>query len=576
MATQAGEFPKAKILWLLGDACSLRIESSNLNEPLGPFSKQSGQSFSLADFDDLDIELFDAFLPELDDVFLRARIADILWLRRRPRKIHDALTAIDAYRSTALNCQAWFMQDTKDCWHRAITLALQIRTPAEALLAEMTMSLLSAINFELNDGDAAHSMVETLLEYGLAEEQLGNLAERLILRSQRFLSSEEGNRFFLARHYLSLAKRCLGLDEEPERCADVDCLIAQAFADEAAARIAGEHRSYVVAASFYADAVQALLAIPKSLRAARGVDEKLKVLRQTQREVAMHSTGDFLPMRGKAVDVEDIRRSVREEVSGKDLLEALLALAESWPLASRRRTEETTRQRMKEFFFSRLFASEKLSSDGRVIARSPASGDFTQESEASSEAVWNKMVQDHGVHIHYGVQSSIVPALRQVLLEHFINGEDLVNIVAQSGMIPAERVPLVARGLKAGFDGDFIVALHLLVPQLEHLVRMHLQNKGAKTITTDAEGLQMEAGLSSLVKLPEMEAVFGPDLAFEIRALFCDGFGPNLRNELAHGLLAPGALLSAESIYAWWLIFSTIYQQYWYRDTAKTATGKGK
>ena len=566
-ATQSGEFPKAKILWLLGDACSLHLEPNNLNEPLGPISKESGHPFSLADIDDVDIELLDALCPELDDVVLRARIADILWIRRRPRrKVGDALTAIKAYRSISLGQEDWFQHNTRDCWRRAIVLALQIKKPADALLAEIRTSLFAAIHCELDDGDAAPSMVETLLEYGLAEGCLSDLSERLVRRAERILSHEEGNRFCVARHSFYLAKRCFELDENQERSADIACLIAQAFADEATFRLAGKYPSNVVAAEFYGDAVRVLLAIPKSLRAARRVEKNIHALRQTQRETAMHSTGDFVPVRGETVDVEELRRNVRDEVAGKELLEALLALAEIWPLASRRLTEETTRQQMKELSFSRMFSSRKLSSDGRVIAKSPAAGDLSQDSEESSVAVWNKMVQDHHFNICYGVQISIVPALSQVLREHFVDGDGLINIVAQSGVVPAERVHLVAKGLKAGFDGDFVVALHILVPQLEHLIRAHLQNRGVKTTTPDTDGLQMEAGLSTLVEKPEMETVFGSDLTFEIRAIFCDGFGPNLRNELAHGLLDQDALLSAESIYAWWLIFREIYLQYWYRD----------
>ena len=163
-------------------------------------------------------------------------------------------------------------------------------------------------------------------------------------------------------------------------------------------------------------------------------------------------------------------------------------------------------------------------------------------------------------------ESAIVPALQQVHLEHHISLEDLNNIVGQSGTVPAMRVELVAKGLKAGIEGDFVVALHLLVPQLEHLVRTHLQSFGDKTTGPGTDGLQMEVGLSTLITLPGMEQVFGVDVAFEIRALFCDRFGPNLRNELAHGLLDPSALQSAESIYAWWFIFRLIYGQYWYRD----------
>lgn len=565
-AAQAGHPAKVKALFLLADACSLRLVPEMRNEPLRPTFEGPDHEVSLAKFSDTDIELLTDFCPDVDDALLRARLADILWLTRRPRRIHDAMTAIDAYRGVPLDGDSWLLHDNRNCWRRGISLALDIGATGKSQLAEMKSALQAAIEASLNTGNAAPSMIETMLEYGIAIDSLAAFSESLVKRAGLLRSTADTNRFFAARRYLSLAKRCFGAAKNDERCADMDCAISDTFAEEAAARIAGEHPNYVVAASFYADAVQALLAVPKRLRAARGWDKKLKALRQTQRDIASQSIGDFAPLHGEPVDIAEEIMSAQAEVADKDLTEALLAVAECWSLASRSRTEEATLQRMRQHFFSRLFASSKLSHDGRIVAKGPAAGDLTNATDDSKQAVWNKMVQDHQLTVQFAVQTSIVPSLRQFGREHFITGDDLINIAAQSGIVPAERVVLVAKGLKAGFEGDFIVALHLLVPQLEHIVRTHLQLKGAKTLTKEDDSLQMEAGLSTLVLLPEMEAVFSADLTFEIRALFCDRFGPNLRNELAHGLLHPGAMRSAESIYAWWLIFRMVYQHYWYSD----------
>ena len=57
--------------------------------------------------------------------------------------------------------------------------------------------------------------------------------------------------------------------------------------------------------------------------------------------------------------------------------------------------------------------------------------------------------------------------------------------------------------------------------------------------------------------------MFGEDLSFEIRALFCDSFGPNLRNELAHGLLDDAACQSIYGIYAWWFGLRLVFNAYW-------------
>jgi len=63
--------------------------------------------------------------------------------------------------------------------------------------------------------------------------------------------------------------------------------------------------------------------------------------------------------------------------------------------------------------------------------------------------------------------------------------------------------------------------------------------------------------------LPESEMIFGEDLSFEIKALFCDAFGPNLRNELAHGLLDDKACQTIYSIYAWWLGLKLVFVTFW-------------
>jgi uncharacterized protein DUF4209 len=60
-----------------------------------------------------------------------------------------------------------------------------------------------------------------------------------------------------------------------------------------------------------------------------------------------------------------------------------------------------------------------------------------------------------------------------------------------------------------------------------------------------------------------MTQCFGEDLTFELSALFCDAFGPNLRNSVAHGLLDFEATRSVPSIYAWWLSFRLMFRAYW-------------
>lgn len=561
-ALKAGEPSRSRVLWLLGDACAMRLDSENLNTPFGEIPRERGKRFRLEDFSTSDLELFEAVSAEIHDALLRARVSDILWIRHR--RHFFALAAIEAYRQAPIRGDAWMLEDAKNCWRRAIVLARQVKGPGRTLLLELEADLLAASLEEVNEGEMFPSRVETLLDFGLAKEKWASIGEGLVKRAARIGAAPGGDvRYLSSRACLSLAKRCFNAVKNFERIADIDCQIASLWAEEARARIAGPHPSYIIAADFFSQATRALLVVPKALRAMRGVDELLNAYRSAQKDAASRSMEEFAPMRGQPIDLSEERKGAADSIKGQGFLEALHALALCWSLASRKSTEEETRKQMREFVFTRLFGTAKLADDGRVIAKGPAADTTSLFGEETSEAVWNKMVQDHEFRIWYGVNSSIMPALEQLQHEHYVSSEDLTNIVALSGVVPPDRAALVAKGLLAGFDGDFCVALHLLVPQLEHLVRVHLRNKGAKTTTTDASPLQMEAGLSTLVALPEMKAVFGEDLTFEIQALFCDSFGPNLRNEVAHGLLQPGAFFAEASIYAWWLFFHIIFLQYW-------------
>ena len=107
---------------------------------------------------------------------------------------------------------------------------------------------------------------------------------------------------------------------------------------------------------------------------------------------------------------------------------------------------------------------------------------------------------------------------------------------------------------------------------MEHLVRVHLKQAGVTTTNIDKDGIQNENGMSTLMEMPETVRVFGKDLAFELNSLFCDAFGPNLRNELAHGLLDEDELNTPFAIYAWWLALRLTFIAWW--NSATLATGE--
>ena len=133
-------------------------------------------------------------------------------------------------------------------------------------------------------------------------------------------------------------------------------------------------------------------------------------------------------------------------------------------------------------------------------------------------------------------------------------------LASRAPLVPNKRAAVVAQGLHAGWCGDFVQAVCILVPQFEHIVRVKLKEAGALT-TTHKDGLDSEIGLSNLIERPEMRDVFDVDLTFTIRALMCDPSGPNLRNVVAHGLADESLLKGPYGIYLWWLVLRLVVEQ---------------
>lgn len=255
---------------------------------------------------------------------------------------------------------------------------------------------------------------------------------------------------------------------------------------------------------------------------------------------------------GKTDITEIVELSV-QAVRGKKPLQALIGLARLHSGANLAQMTQSAEESLRQFPFSRLFSASHISRDGRVIAKT--SGERVNEtSESHKEEVFSKVMQHYLIGINLVCQGQILPALSTLIQEHTIAKADVAQLMSLAPIVPPGRADQLAKGLWEGFEGDFASAIYLLAPQVEHLVRWHLKQTGAKTTNLDNGGIENEIGLSSLVEMPELGNVFDENTVFEIRALFCTALGPNLRNEAAHGLLGAGDASSVASVYAWWWV----------------------
>ncbi len=107
------------------------------------------------------------------------------------------------------------------------------------------------------------------------------------------------------------------------------------------------------------------------------------------------------------------------------------------------------------------------------------------------------------------------------------SGEELVSVGALG-----RREERFARGLAAGFHGEFMVAAALLVPQIESPLRFVVERNGGRGYGRDDEGLQDAHLLDRLLALDIVNGIFGEDIVFDLRGLLVERFGANLRNQV--------------------------------------------
>lgn len=328
---------------------------------------------------------------------------------------------------------------------------------------------------------------------------------------------------------------------------------------EAAVRTAlGQH---TVAGHRYEEAIQTYRTIPRAERGKHRGEERIADLRARLNESRKKSLDElnWHTISTPSVDISQIAEDARNVVRGKAPFEALEEFANLHPGANTEELCETATELLQTHTFHASFPTTVMNSDGRVIAKRPGMSPSDTPSKDDETRIYYEMICNYSLHVGLVVEGLILPAHDILVLEHRLREADFVNLARQSPIVPIRRELLFGKALFAGYDRDFITALHLLVPQIEHLVRFHLKQDGIKTTTLDSNGIETENRLSSLMNLPETEKIFGEDLSFEIKALFCDPSGPNLRNELAHGLLDDEAGQSAYAIYAWWLGLKLVF-----------------
>ena len=559
-AGEEGNLDNQKVLWLFAEACSMRLSPDKPDEPFSPFWTNRGKRSTIpSDFTESEIAFFSKAVDSVNVPLLKARLADLVWHIQEPRKVDFAIAAIDSYRQVPLNAEAWFIEG-EFCLRRAIGLSKMIRQAAGDRVDQIETSLLSEIRSATTDSAFfGLRLADLLMTEGLGYDHSPTVAAQLESLAAAFDASDD---FDASREFYCAAARWHNRSGDDSKSADMAFLEGEAWVKLATARVSADNASYGVAAGFLESAVQVYRRIPHVHRDRHQVDERIQETRQKLGEFSKLALEQMMTVSSSPIDLSETIEEAKEAVRDKPIDDALRAFTNlhSINVVQLREAAERT---LTSTSFRASIPKVMMSHDGRVIARTPGIQGAAPAEDDKEEIFAEMNLNHYQPLISAAVQALILPATEVLVLEHRLKESLFIELARRSPIVPIGREILFGKALARGFERDYATALHLLTPQIEHMVRFHLKVAGASTTYLDQNGIETENGLSTLMGMPETVKIFGDDISYEIKALFCDQLGPNLRNNIAHGLLNDQQCYTIDAIYAWWLGLKLVYNSFW-------------
>ena len=130
-------------------------------------------------------------------------------------------------------------------------------------------------------------------------------------------------------------------------------------------------------------------------------------------------------------------------------------------------------------------------------------------------------------------------ALNRLKEKHSVTAETLAASFKGHDLFAGQQMSLVTEGLAAWFVGDWVKAIHVLVPQVEAILRnmLSLMGRSVRQYDPKVRGFQT-IGMGALLHDDVMKTDGLRDVRFHFMALYADPRAINLRNHLAHGMVS--------------------------------------
>lgn len=531
---ELGDSEGEKSMKLLASLCSMCIKTEYLAEPFGPMrSGPEGRTFLPDDLTDDQISELEQLLPEIDNPWLLARIADTVWDRRRKPAI--ALRALDAYLSLA-EFEVEYHFEKSAIQIRSLTIAKAFDKPRFRLMINGLVDGFFETSSTSHEGALEiYRVLSRYLEWIDRIEDvytvLCSLADDAMLAGNYPLAREC---WVAVRDWYRIQKRHGDVYRITHR-------LAESFlAEEAQRSNANEHT--MVSDYYVRHALSEFLDLPRAYRNEHDLESKISDLRKELTVIGKEVVRSMGSVTSEPIDLSDMVRATESRLSGQPLDDVLGEFA----VLGYRRTVEPTRELAKELVkehpLLHIIGSSSYSSEGRIVAKSAPMDLNSRDSFLA--AVDRETAKQFRLSLSLTVSGCLLPGLDIIQREHYFSITMFQKLTTSSILVPPDRISSWAEGLYYGCSGNFIVAALILIPQIEHWLRWLLQSAGHDTVVRKSDGTDEHLVLESLLAHPVIKEILEDALWYELNFYFLDRHGANIRNEMLHGLVPDSEMRS--------------------------------
>lgn len=301
--------------------------------------------------------------------------------------------------------------------------------------------------------------------------------------------------------------------------------------------------------------VQMLKDVVNILKTITGTeDERKNILRRID-EIEKKVISEMPVFSAKKDNSEAVKQLIRQlEVLDKE--EAICYFALFIPLPERSKVEESVRKSA-DNPFSGLFPIGILGKDGKSIAKSKPIKKSGEEIDLA--ALQDSVEKNTAEFMGYFSQIMIGNTLNYIRSKFEVEEKDIRMIIENSIAVSEDRREAYVKGIMAGFSGDFLTALYILVPQVENSVRNLAIECDEPVYNLNEDGIEELKTMHAVLELDGVKEHLDEDFLLALKTIFCSKFGFNMRNDIAHGLLSDKQFQSYQALYTWWFVFKMCY-----------------